>query len=85
MSQSNLVLDAQGILGREDPRQRGQRRKLYAHKVEASQEIGTRMVNEAQIEIAAFASQNSGGPLNVTKILAAIDTNVSEIRASAKV
>jgi len=58
---------------------------LYAHKVEASQEIGTRMVNEAQIEIATFVSQNSGGPLNVTKILAAIDANVSEIRASAKV
>jgi hypothetical protein len=27
---------------------------------------------EAQIEIGAFESQNSGGPLNVTKILAAI-------------
>jgi len=30
------------------------------------------MVNDAQTEIAAFGSQNSGGPLNVTKTLAAI-------------
>lgn len=30
------------------------------------------MVNDAQTEIAAFVSQNSGGPLNVTKVLAAI-------------
>ena len=49
------------------------RRKLYVHRVEANQEIGTRMVNDAQTEIAAFVSQNSGGPLNVTKILAAIE------------
>jgi hypothetical protein len=54
------------------------RRKLYAHRVEASQEIGTRMVNDAQTEIAAFVLQNSGGPLNVTKVLAAIDSNISD-------
>jgi hypothetical protein len=53
---------------------------LYAHRVEAGQEIGTRMVNDAQTEIAAFVSQNSGGPLNVTKMLAAIDTNISDIK-----
>lgn len=58
-------------LRKEGPRRRGTR-KLYAHSVAASQEIGTRMVIEAQTEIGAFASQNSGGPLNVTKMLAAI-------------
>ena len=58
----------------------GQSRRKYAHRVEASQEIGTRMVNEAQTEIAAFVSQNSGGPLIVTKMLAAIDTNISDIK-----
>ena len=52
---------------------------MYAHRVEASQEIGTRMVNDAQTEIAALVSQNSGGPLNVTKTLAAIDSNISNI------
>ena len=49
------------------------KRKSYAHRVEANQEIGIRMVNDAQTEIAAFVSQNSGGPLNVTKMLAAIE------------
>jgi len=43
-----------------------------SRRVAAIQEIGTRIVMEAQIESGAFASQNSGGPLNVTKILAAI-------------
>ena len=38
------------------------------------------MVNDAQTEIAAFGSQNSGGPLNVTKMLAAIDSNISNIK-----
>jgi hypothetical protein len=60
------------------------RRKLYAHRVEASHEIGTRMVNDAQTEIAAFGSQNSGGPLNVTKTLAAIDSNISDIKKKKK-
>lgn len=53
---------------------------MYTHRVEASQEIGTRMVNDAQTEIAAFVSQNSGGPLIVTKMLAAIDFNISNIK-----
>jgi hypothetical protein len=53
---------------------------LYAHRVEASQEIGTRMVNDAHTEMASFGSQNSGGPVNVTKMLAAIDTNISDIK-----
>lgn len=43
-----------------------------SRRVMAIQEIGTRIVMEAQIESGAFASQNSGGPLNVTNILAAI-------------
>ena len=38
------------------------------------------MVNDAHTEIAAFVSQNSGGPLNVTKMLAAIDSNISNIK-----
>jgi len=71
-------------LGREGPRRRG-RRKLYAHRVAASQEIGTRMVIEAQTEIGAFVSQNSGGPVNVTKILAAMDSNISDTRERAKI
>jgi hypothetical protein len=58
---------------------------LYAHRVEAGQEIGTRMVNDAQTEIAAFVSQNSGGPLNVTKMLAAIDSNISDIKKRGRV
>lgn len=62
---------------------RQSRRKRYVHRVDASQEIGTRMVNDAQTEIAAFVSQNSGGPLNVTKMLAAIDSNVSNIKKKA--
>jgi hypothetical protein len=41
-------------------------------KVAASQDIGTRMVMEAQIESGAFASQSVGGPLNVTSMLAAV-------------
>jgi hypothetical protein len=43
------------------------------------------MVIEAQTEIGAFASQNSGGPLKVTKMLAAIDSNISEARERARV
>jgi hypothetical protein len=42
--------------------------------IAASQEIGTRMVMEAQTESGALASQNSGGPLNVTKMLAAVSS-----------
>jgi hypothetical protein len=42
------------------------------------------MVIEAQTEI-AFVPQNSGGPLNVTKMLAAIDSNISDTRERAKV
>jgi hypothetical protein len=38
------------------------------------------MVNDAQTEIAAFVSQNSGGPLIVTKMLPAIDSNISDIK-----
>jgi len=34
------------------------------------------MVMEAQIESGALGSQNSGGPLNVTKMLAAICSTV---------
>lgn len=48
---------------------------MYARDIAASQEIGTRMVIEAQTVTGAFRSQNSGGPLSVTKILAAIDPN----------
>jgi hypothetical protein len=70
-------------LGKEGLR-RG-RRKLYAHKVAANQEMGTKMVVEAQTEIGAFVSQNSGGPLNVTKMLAAIDSNISDTREGAEV
>ena len=70
-------------LGKEGPR-RG-RRKLYAHRVAANQEMGTKMVVEAQTEIGAFVSQNSGGPLNVTKMLAAIDSNISDTREGAEV
>jgi hypothetical protein len=33
------------------------------------------MVMEAQIESGVFASQNEGGPLNVTKMLAAVVIN----------
>ena len=55
------------------------RRKLYAHRVEASQEMGTRMVKDAQTDIAAFVSQNSGGPLIVTKMLVAVNSNISYI------
>jgi hypothetical protein len=46
---------------------------LYARKVAANHDMGTRIVIEAQTEIGAFASQNSGGPLRVTEILAAVD------------
>lgn len=53
---------------------------MSAHRAEASQEIGTRMVNDAQTEIDAFVSQNSGGPVNVTKMVAAIDSNISDIK-----
>ena len=43
-----------------------------SRKVAANQDIGTRMVMEAQIETGPFASQKVGGPLNVTKMLAAV-------------
>jgi hypothetical protein len=46
---------------------------LYARKVAASHDMGTRIVVEAQTEIGAFSSQNSGGPLRVTEMLAAVD------------
>lgn len=39
-----------------------------------------RMVNDAQTEIAAFVSQNSGGPLNVTKMLDAIHSHISDVK-----
>lgn len=42
------------------------------------------MVIEAQTEI-AFVPQNSGGPLNVTKMLAAIDSHINNTRERAKV
>lgn len=58
---------------------------MHAQRVEASQEIGTRMVNEAQTEIAAFVSQNSGGPLIVTKMLPAIETNISDIKNRGRI
>jgi hypothetical protein len=48
---------------------------LYARKVAANHDIGTRIVVEEQTEIGAFTSQASGGPLKVTKILAAMDSN----------
>ena len=48
--------------------------------VGASQEIGTRMVNDAQTEIVALMSQDSGGLLNVTKMLATIDSIISNIK-----
>lgn len=38
----------------------------------ASQETGTRMVIEEQMESRTTAMQNSGGPLKVTKMLAAV-------------
>ena len=44
-----------------------------SRRIVASQEMGTRTVMEAHIEGDVLAaSQNSGGPLNVTKILAAV-------------
>jgi hypothetical protein len=46
---------------------------MDARKVAASQETGTSIVIEAQTEIGALVSQNSGGPLKVTKMLAAVD------------
>lgn len=58
---------------------------MYAHRVAANQEMGTKMVVEAQTEIGAFVSQNSGGPLNVTKMLAAIDSNISDTRERAEI
>jgi hypothetical protein len=36
------------------------------------------MVMEEQIENGTFAAQNSGGPLKVTKMLAAVATSVSD-------
>jgi hypothetical protein len=36
------------------------------------------MVMEEQIENGAFAAQNSGGPLKVTKMLAAVIPSVSD-------
>jgi len=43
-----------------------------SRRVAAIQEIGTRIVMEAQTESDALASQSWGGPLKVTKILAAV-------------
>ena len=37
-----------------------------SHKVAANQDMGTRMVMEAQTESGALTSQNVGGPLSVT-------------------
>jgi hypothetical protein len=45
---------------------------LNSHEVAASQEIGTRMVIDAQMDSGAFFSQNSGGPRNVTEMQAAV-------------
>jgi hypothetical protein len=56
-----------------------------AHRVAASQVMGTRMVIEAQTEIGPLMPQNSGGPLNVTKMLAAIDSNISDTKERPKV
>jgi hypothetical protein len=36
------------------------------------------MVIEAQTEISALVPQNSGGPVKVTKMLAASDSNISD-------
>jgi hypothetical protein len=43
-----------------------------SRSVAANQEIGTRMVMEAQIESGTLSSQYRGGPLNVTNMLAAV-------------
>jgi hypothetical protein len=43
-----------------------------SRKVAANQDIGTRMVMEAQIESGTFGSQNVGEPLSVTSMLAAV-------------
>jgi hypothetical protein len=51
---------------------------LRARKVAASHDIGTRMVIEAQTEISALVPQNSGGPVKVTKMQAASDSNISD-------
>jgi hypothetical protein len=47
--------------------------------------MGTRMVTEAQTEIGALISQNSGGPVNVTKIQAAGGPNISDTAERGKV
>ena len=47
--------------------------------------MGTRMVVEAQTEIGPFIPQNSGGPLKVTKMLAAIDTDISDTKERLEV
>ena len=51
---------------------------MRARKVAASHDIGTRMVIEAQTEISALVPQNSGGPVKVTKMQAASDSNISD-------
>jgi hypothetical protein len=51
---------------------RGHDCRRNSRKVAANQDIGTRIVMEAQIESGAFESQNAGGPLSVTWMLAAI-------------
>jgi hypothetical protein len=47
--------------------------------VAAIQDIGTRMVVEAQKDSGALASQDSGGPAKVTKILAAIISGIRDV------
>jgi hypothetical protein len=51
-----------------------------SHKKVASQETGTRMVIEEQMESCTIATQNSGGPLKVTKMLAAVVWSAMEER-----
>lgn len=51
---------------------RGYESRRNSRKVAANQDIGTRMVMEAQIESGVFASHNVGGPLSVTSMLAAV-------------
>lgn len=51
---------------------RGYESQRDLRKVAVNQDIGTRMVMEAQIESGTFASQSVGGPLKVTSMLAAV-------------
>ena len=48
-----------------------------SRKVVVSQEIGTRMVMDAQIESGTPSPHNRGGPLNVTNMLAAVTVMVN--------